>query len=174
MSGEEMHLSLTIGHIAGGVGIGLALIGLGLSVRRHDYRWLPFYAAVLLIHPAWTVSVRNGDCGLAKRFLAVVASLLILAALSMQISAVSRQRFLRALCIASWVLFLPVFLPLHRLEWSPVSLLERSGHHDETWDSVVRGYVFSERYLFVTAIALTIVYLATALRRKIMTQPGAS
>jgi len=85
-AGEAIAVSILIGyrHAAlAAVLLGLGLLLLTLSPKR----WLfpAILGALLLLHPAWTVSAIHGDCGIMKRdasrvFTAVSSAALVLQA----------------------------------------------------------------------------------------------
>jgi hypothetical protein len=112
LSPEEIQISVTVGYLAAAFGIAATTVGIGLSLYRRDFTWLPFYALLLAFHPAWTISVYRGDCGDARRFLSGVASLVFVALLLVQTfrPQLSRQRFLLAISALAWLLYLPLFL----------------------------------------------------------------
>ena len=161
LSPEEMRLSVTIGHVAAGFGIAASLVGLALSVHRRDFAWLPFYALLLVLHPAWTISILRGDCGDARRFLSGAASLVFLALLLVQTfwPQFSRQRFLLAVCAFAWALYLPLFLSFALR--APFSL------NDDFFGHIIEAYTLSSRDIahiaFTLSAACIVFWLASRL-----------
>ena len=149
LSPEEIETSVNVGSVAAGLGIVATIVGFGISLYRRDFTWLPFYALLLALHPAWTISVFHGDCGLARRFLSGVASVVFVALLLIQIyrPRVTRHRFLLALCGFAWVLYLPLFLSfvLHA-PFLP---------NDDFFGHIIQAYTLSSHELAQIAVALS-------------------
>jgi len=92
-AGEAIAVSILIGyrHAAlAAVLLGLGLLLLALSPKR----WLfpAILGALLLLHPAWTVSAIHGDCGFMKRDASRVFTAVSCAALGLQALLVARKR----------------------------------------------------------------------------------
>src|SRR5205823_4373781 len=85
LSPEEIAVSLKIGSCAAGFAVAATFILLFLNWRRRDFRWALLCGALLLVHPAWTMSVYTGDCGYARRFFSVAISVVFAAILLCQI-----------------------------------------------------------------------------------------
>lgn len=109
-------IAITSGQVAfgaGGFALGISLCLLLLSWHHGRFDWAPLYGAVLLLHPSWWMNVEAGDCGLAMRFLSIMASLTLAAILICQVflPGLSKRRFLLTLCLVSWAAYL-VLWPL--------------------------------------------------------------
>ena len=104
---EEMSRSWRIGYYAAAFGIGVTLALVLLSWRERSFRWLPVYAVLLLIHPAWSMGI-GGDCGFGKRNLSGAISLLFILLLVRQIfrPAFPLRRFLFFLAAGSLTVWL--------------------------------------------------------------------
>ncbi len=150
LSPEEMRLSVTIGYMAAAFGIAASLVGLAVSLRRRDFEWLPFYAVLLALHPAWTISILRGDCGDARRFLSGAASLVFLALLLVQTfrPQFSRRRFLLGVCAFAWALYLPLFLSF--VLGAPFSL------NDDFFGHIIVAYTLSSRDIAHIAFGLSV------------------
>ena len=99
LSPEEMLRSHIIGIAAATFAIGVTLALAFLSWQHRTFHWLPLYAALLLIHPAWTMGVVSGDCGQGKQNLSYAISLVFIALLIRQVfwPEFRMHRFLRYL-----------------------------------------------------------------------------
>lgn len=112
-------IAITSGQVAfgaAGFALGISLCLLLLSWRHGRFDWAPLYGAVLLLHPSWWMNVEAGDCGLAMRFLSIMASLTLAAILICQVfwPGLSRRRFLLTLGLVSWAAYL-VLWPLNAI-----------------------------------------------------------
>src|SRR3954470_12270178 len=149
LSGQEMLLSQNVGYYAAAFGIVIAVLVLFVSLRQKILESLPLCALLLIVHPAWTMSAFNGDCGLSKRFLAVAASSLLLILLVLQPfwPRFSRLRFVLVVCIACWLswLLLRISLLLLRPLYGGEGFI---GH-------AVTGFAFSSKEMFSVALLLT-------------------
>src|SRR4051812_33745797 len=107
LSPEEIGTSMAIGHYAAAFAIVATLLFLIMNWRRGDFRWLPVYGSLLLLHPAWTMSVYLGDCGYAKRFMSVSVSVVFAAVLLCQIfrPRLRMRRFFLSLSAVCWFAF---------------------------------------------------------------------
>ena len=85
LSPEEMLRSHIIGIAAATFAIGVTLALVFLSWQHRTFQWLPLYAVLLLIHPAWTMGVVGGDCGQGKQNLSYAISLVFIALLIRQV-----------------------------------------------------------------------------------------
>lgn len=83
-------------------GITLALVLLSLHQRKLG--WTPFYAALLLFHPAWTMGIERMDHGYSTQFFSVAVSLVLVAILVCQVLLpnVSKGAFLFGICLICW------------------------------------------------------------------------
>ena len=149
LSPEAIHTSITVGYFAAVFGVGATIAGLGLSFHRGDLTWLPFYALLLALHPAWTISVYRGDCGDARRFLSGLASLVFVALLSVQIfrPQLGGQRFLFGISIFAWLLYLPLFFAFTLHVPFPVS--------DDFFGHAIEAYTLSSGDIAHIALALS-------------------
>jgi hypothetical protein len=107
LSPYEMLRSQEIGNYAAAFAIGITVALVFLAGRERSFGWLPLYAVLLLIHPAWTMSVMTGDCGFAKRSMSLAASVLFVLLVGRQIffPRLAMYRFLfliAALSLAIW------------------------------------------------------------------------
>ena len=88
----EIQRNIAIGSAHAGIvgALLLASLGLGLATRR----WLgtAICAGLLALHPAWTVSALDGDCGDTKRWLSWAFSGFALAVVVWQAVQVARRR----------------------------------------------------------------------------------
>jgi len=105
--GQVAITSDEIRYCAGGFGIGVTLALVLVSWHRRSFAWAPLYVPLLLLHPAWIMSLRAGDCGMGMRFLSVSSSLILAAMLICQIfwPYLSRRRFIFSLCLISWATY---------------------------------------------------------------------
>jgi hypothetical protein len=161
LCGNELAASSAeIGYYAAACAVAVTFALVLLSVYRRDFAWTPIYGLLLLLHPAWTVPVDRGDCGDAMRFLAVTASLVLVAILVCQVfwPHLSRRRFLLALYFLLWALYL-VNWPLY------VLLAERLGssNPDGFVAQVFFSFLAAENYLLLVALALTLVCFLAAI-----------
>ena len=149
LSPEEIRVSVTVGYVAAAFGIAATIAGVGLSLWRRDFVWLPFYALLLAFHPAWTISVFRGDCGDARRFLSGIACLVFVALLFVQIfwPHLSRQRFLVAISAFAWLLYLPLFLSF--------ALRTPSSSNDDFFGHIIVAYTLSSHDSAHIAVALS-------------------
>lgn len=151
LSPEEIQTSITIGYVTALFGVGVTIAGIGFSLHRRAFTWLPFYALLLAFHPAWTISVYRGDCGDARRFLSFVACLAFAALLFVQTfrPQLSRHRFLVVISALAWLLYLPRFLSLvlH------IPLLVNA----DFFGHIVQAYTFSSYDIAQIALALSAV-----------------
>lgn len=114
--GETAIISSRVAFGAGVFAVGVALCLVLLTVRHRQFNWVPLYGSLVLFHPSWIMSVEAGDCGLAMRFLAVAASLLLAAILAFQIGWLrfGPRRFLLSICMVSWAAYL-LYWPLESI-----------------------------------------------------------
>src|SRR6266446_628982 len=77
-----------------------------VSIFRRSLKWVPLYAGLFLLHPTWTMPIRD-DCGVFERFVSIAASLTLGAILLCQIfwPDASRRRFLMSLCLICWIAY---------------------------------------------------------------------
>jgi hypothetical protein len=150
LSPEEIRVSIAIGYVAAAFGIAATIAGIGVSLHRRDFTWLPFYALLLAFHPAWTISVFRGDCGDARRFLSGIACLVFIVLLLVQIfrPRLGRQRFLLAVSAFAWLLYLPLFLSFALR--TPFSL------NDDFFGHIIEAYTLSSHDIARIALALSI------------------
>jgi hypothetical protein len=146
-SPEAIGLSITLGYIALAFGLVAALIACVISVWHRSFVWLPFFAVLLALHPAWTIGVMGGDCGYTRRFLSVVVGLAFLALLAVQLVRpyFSLLRFLLVTLLVASVSYLPA-LASHALD-------------DDSWlDARLFVYKFGYRFSShqMTRIALAL------------------
>jgi len=161
LSPDEIRTSINVGHYAAAFGIGVTSALLLLSWRQRSFAWLPLYASLLLLHPAWTVGANTGDCGYAKRFFSAATSVVFVALLACQIFRphMSRRRFLLVLSLVCWAAYLPLFLSfILRLPLRP-----STGFAEE----VLQSFALSSNILLRVAITLSIIYLALWLSKRI-------
>jgi hypothetical protein len=144
LSPEEIGVSETIGSYAAVFAVLITLTLLILNWRRYNFRWLPLYGALLLVHPAWWMSVYMGDCGYAKRFLSVAISVVFAAVLLCQLfrPQLRIRWFLLILSGLCWIAY-----GVSQLYWQIV---------DYTWLLGVLSSIFSpaaiEAFLFASSI----------------------
>lgn len=167
LSPEEIRTSIHIGYYAAAFAISLTCALLLLSWHQRNFAWLPLYASLLLLHPAWTIGANTGDCGYAKRFFSIAASIVLVALLVCQIvrPGMSRLRFLLVLSAVCWAAYLPLFLSfvLH------FPLRPGTGFAGE----LVQSFVLSSNTLLSVAVTLTLIYLVLWLFNRIRTRPAA-
>lgn len=98
--------SLKITHFAAILAVSFVLGSVCVSIFRRSLKWVPLYAGLFLLHPTWTMPIRD-DCGVFERFVSIAASLVLGAILLCQIfwPDVSRRRFLISLCLISWIAY---------------------------------------------------------------------
>jgi hypothetical protein len=108
LSPNEIWLSEQVGWYAITFCVAVTIALVALTVQQRNYAWLPIYGTLLVLHPAWTVSVMSGDCGLGRRFDAGVFCLLFLAVLLFHIfwPQFSRRRFVNWCCFVFWIAWL--------------------------------------------------------------------
>jgi hypothetical protein len=150
LSPQEVALSESFGRVAAILAVGLTAFGIGLAFRQRSFAWLPFYAALLAFHPAWTVSSLRGDCGDAKRFLSVAISLVFLALLCIHVwrPRISRLRFVVILCVLAWALCAPYYISwllLHPIMPGDDSFMAHA----------LQTYTFASRDVLRVAVVLT-------------------
>ncbi len=97
-----------IGIAAATFAIGVTLALLFLAWQHRTFQWLAPYAALLLIHPAWTMGVVSGDCGQGKQNLSYAISMVFVALLMRQVfrPEFSIHKFLRYLALVALIGFL--------------------------------------------------------------------
>lgn len=103
--GDIAVTSEIVAYSAGFFAVGVALAAVFFKPLSRDVTWYWLYAPLLLLHPAWMMTVQGTDCGLAKRFFSVAASLLLVAILWFQVfrPRSSQRRFILGVCLISWV-----------------------------------------------------------------------
>src|SRR5437763_16356020 len=79
LSPGTMHISTQTANYAAGFCIAITIALLFLNAPKRNFSWMPMYGLLLLLHPAWTMSVYRGDCGFEKRFYSGVVSLIFAA-----------------------------------------------------------------------------------------------
>ena len=126
-----------------------------LNWRRGDFRWLPVYGVLLLLHPAWTMSVYMGDCGYAKRFMSVAVSVVFVALLLCQIFG-PRLRirwFFLILSAVCWIAF-----GVAQLYWQIVGYTPLIGFFARVFSSAaIEAFLFASPILFKAAIVVSVV-----------------
>ena len=69
-SGSHAAAVVTVSEIAGYLSAGFSLFATAVLFFHHfkvgRREWIAFYAILLLLHPAWTLGARAGDCGILK------------------------------------------------------------------------------------------------------------
>ncbi len=149
-----------IRYCAGGFGIAITLASILVSWQKRSFTWAPLYGSLLLLHPAWWMSLDAGDCGLAMRFLSVCASLTLAAILSCQIfwPHLGRRRFILSLCLVSWAVYL--------LGWPTDVILSHFWQPDPGGgfaEQTVVSFIAADSNLRLLALALTFVSLVLGL-----------
>jgi hypothetical protein len=107
--GQIAITSEQIRYCTAGFGIAITLASILVSWHKRSFTWAPLCGFLILLHPAWTMSLEAGDCGLRMRFLSVATSLVMATILTFQIfwpHLVSKRRFLLGLCVISWIAYL--------------------------------------------------------------------
>lgn len=154
LSAEEIGLSLTIGHYAAGFAFVVTLTLLILNWRRRDFRWLLLCAALLVVHPAWTMSVYMGDCGYARRFFSVAISVVFAAMLLCQLfrPQLRIRWFLLILSGICWIAY-----GASQLYWQIVDYTRLLGFLSSIFSSVA-----IEAFLFASPILLNVAIVVSA------------
>lgn len=153
LSGEWATTSTLVGYYALAFDLGIVSALIFLSLHQRNVTWVPFYALLLLLNPAWTMDV-GGDCGLAKRFFSVAVSLIFVALLIYHISSprLGRRRFVLILCFVSWAAYFIVW-PSHRMPF----VLPLGSADGGLIDQALASLVAAGPYFFRVAFALTVV-----------------
>ncbi len=151
LSPYEVGLSIHISHVAAAFAIGATLGAIVLSWHQRRFDWLSFYGVLVILHPAWTMEAMGGDCGYAKRFFSVAASLLCAALILCQAfrPGFSRRKLLLIICAVSWVLWLLLFVP--RLLHFPIPSPE--GFIGET----VQAFVMASGHILRVSLVLSLI-----------------
>ena len=155
LSPEEIGISMAVGQYAAAFAIVATVILLIVNWRRRDFRWLPVYGALLLIHPAWTMSVYLGDCGYAKRFMSVAVSLVFAVVLLCQIfrPQLRIRWFLLILSGICWIAY-----GASQLYWHIVDYTSLIGFLARIFSStVIEAFLFASPILFKAAIVVSVV-----------------
>lgn len=155
LSPEEIGTSMAIGHYAAAFAIVATLLLLILNWRRGDFRWLPIYGVLLLLHPAWTMSVYMGDCGYARRFMSVSVSVVFAAVLLSQIfrPCLRIRWFLLILSAVCWIA-----VGAAQLYWQIVDYTSPIGFLARVFSSaVIEAFLFASPILFKAAIVVSVV-----------------
>jgi glucan phosphoethanolaminetransferase (alkaline phosphatase superfamily) len=155
LSPEEIGISMAIGRYAAAFAILASLTLLLVNWRRRDFRWLPVYGALLLVHPAWSMSVYTGDCGYAERFMSVAVSVVFAAVLLCQVfrRQLRIRWFLLVLSGVCWIAF-----GAAQLYWQIVDYTFLIGFLARVFSSsVIEAFLFASPTLFKGAIVVTVV-----------------
>lgn len=155
LSPEEIGISMSIGHYAAAFAMVATVTLLILNWRRRDFRWLPVYGALLIVHPAWTMSVYMGDCGYAKRFMSIAVSVVFAAVLLCQIfrPQLRIRWFLLILSGVCWIGYGASQLYWQIVDYTPlISFL--AGVFSS---AVIEAFLFASPILFKAAIVVSIV-----------------
>jgi hypothetical protein len=155
LSPEEIGISMAIGHYAAAFAIVATFTLLILNRRRRDFRWLSVYGALLLVHPAWTMSVYMGDCGYAKRFMSIAISVVFAAVLLCQVfrPQLRIRWFLLILSGVCWIAY-----GTSQLYWQIVDYTSLIGLLARIFSStVIEALLFASPTLFKAAIVVSIV-----------------
>src|SRR5437879_5478974 len=150
LSPDEMWISTQVGYYAAAFCIGITIALIFLSVQQRSWAWAPVYGFLLLFHPAWTMGVTSGDCGVSKRFFSGAVCLVMVAVLTCETfwPHLSRRRLILVLCCICWLLYVPIFLSflLH------FPLLVGSG----LVEAMIESIVLSSRNILGLALVLSI------------------
>jgi hypothetical protein len=148
-----MYISTQIGYYSAAfcAGITIALILLGF--RQGSSAWVLLYGPLIVLHPAWTMGVYSGDCGLTKRFFSVAVSLAFAMLLVGRafLPRLSRIRILWFLCLMAWVIYLAARLrEFLSLEMAPPS-------PDDKWAQFVSMFGVPSDQLMSPALVLSVI-----------------
>ena len=80
-----MYINHIIGYYAAVLAAIIVTALIILHWRHGGFVWLPVYASLLFLHPAWTMGVVSGDCGQGKRNLSILISAVFVSLLLRQI-----------------------------------------------------------------------------------------
>jgi hypothetical protein len=151
LSPDAMQLSAYIGYEAAVFCFGVSFASVLVSWRQRSLRWLPLCGLLLLLHPAWTMSERSGDCGYVKRFFSVAVCFVFLTLLIRQTCwpDSKARRFFLFWTVVTWLVYLPLFVShTFHLPFAPTEGIIAE---------LVQPYVFASRGLFQIALTLSFV-----------------
>ena len=156
LSPETMYISTQIGYYSAAFCIAIAIALLFHNARHRDFSWMILYGPLLIVHPAWTIGVYSGDCGLSKRFFSVAVSAVFVGLLACLVfaSQPSKRRFLFWLSAISWIVYVAARLrELFALEIAPPS-------PEDKWAQFLFIFTAASYQLMRPALLLTFIYFA--------------
>ena len=154
LSPQEIGISIAFGYYAAVFAIVATVVSVILDWRRGDFRWLPICGALLILHPAWTMSEYMGDCGYAKRFMSAAISVVFAAVLLCQIfrRQLRIRRFFLALSAVCWLAFAAA-----QLYWQIVDYTSVIGFLSHVFSSAgIEAFLFASPVLFRAAIVVSV------------------
>ena len=103
------------------VAAGITLVLFGVDCYRHQLGWFPLYAALVAMHPGWSLwpSFRTGilgvssDCGYSDRFVSVAIVVVLAGVLLLRLKRphFSRRLFVVVLALTCWQLWFANTIP---------------------------------------------------------------
>lgn len=155
LSPEEIGISIRIAAYAAAFALVVASILVILNWRRRDFRWFPVYGVLLVVHPAWSMSVYDGDCGYAQRLFSVMISVVLASILLCQLwrSQMSVRFFLLILAVLCWIAFGASQLYRQMIDYTwLLDLLSRI-----VSPGAIESFVLASSTLFKVSIVITVV-----------------
>lgn len=151
---QAMNVSEHFGYYAAAFCGAVAVLLLALDLRRRDFAWLPVYGPLLLVHPAWTMSVYIGDCGYGKRFFSVAICVVFFALLLCRVTRaqVSAVSFAILLCGIGWVAYCTSQL----VRWRPDTIFRVSSLSGVSESEAFQAFMLASSRLFSVALGLSL------------------
>ena len=174
-----MIISDQVGYYAAAFCIGIVLALIVVTLQQRGYGWAPIYGSLLLLHPAWTMGVMSGDCGLGKRFNSGLVCILLLAVLVCHVfwPGMSKRRFVTRWCAVFWIAYLSCriynALPLPSL----LPYRDDFTFYGELCSTLLLSWPNLLRFAVISSFVLFIWWLVDRIRNKLVTskvEPGES
>jgi hypothetical protein len=146
--------------------VGLLVLSLALSLIASQYRLMPLVeAALLLLHPAWTMSAYGGDCGYSKVNWSFAFTIMAASIVGLQLGLLARsdsRKFVNVVIVASWLTPIAAFVVAAYVLFALRSTTRSYQEESAITDSCVVTMVASAAILVILAGARLLITIRTS------------